>query len=165
HDRIDEWMMGSLTEYDGKAFQDVMRGDLSLPGEAAQDDDDSDADDDPLTERMKGILGERVEAVRVSKRLKDSPACLVLEDNAMGAQMRRIMEASGQAMPESKPIFEYNPDHQLVARLDAEADEDRFADLLLILFDQAALADGSTLKDSAGYVKRLNRLLLELLGS
>jgi molecular chaperone HtpG len=165
HDRIDEWMMGSLTEFDGKQFQDVMRGDLTLPGEAADDKDEDSKDDDPLTERMSTALGDRVEAVRVSKRLKDSPACLVLEDNAMGAQMRRIMEASGQAMPESKPIFEYNPEHQLVQRLDQETDEDRFSDLLLVLFDQAALADGSTLKDSAGYVKRLNRLLLELLGS
>ncbi|MGI9325131.1 MAG: molecular chaperone HtpG [Pseudomonadales bacterium] len=164
YDRIDEWLMGSLTEFDGKPLQDVMRGELALPGEEKPDDDAQQADD-ALSERMKEALGERVEAIRPSKRLKDSPACLVLEDHAMGAQMRRIMEASGQAMPESKPIFEYNPDHALVQRLDQESDEDRFKDLLLVLFDQAALADGTTLKDSADYVRRLNRLLVELLSS
>ncbi len=165
YDRIDEWLMGSLTEFDGKQMQDVMRGELVLPGEEKSEDDAQDAADDALTERMKTALGDRVEAIRPSKRLKDSPACLVLEDHAMGAQMRRIMEASGQAMPESKPIFEYNPDHALVQRLDQESDEDRFKDLLLVLFDQAALADGTHLKDSADYVRRLNRLLVELLSS
>ena len=164
HDRIDEWMMGSLTEFDGKPMQDVMRGDLSLPGDDPDKSEDAKASDtDPLTERMQSALGDRVEAIRQSKRLKESPACLVLENDAMGAQMRRIMAASGQAMPESKPIFEYNPDHALLKRLDQEVDEDRFKDLLLILFDQAALADGTALKDSADYVKRLNRLLVELL--
>lgn len=164
HNRIDEWMMGSLTEFDGKQMQDVMRGDLTLPGDDPKnDDEEAKSDDDPLSERMKEALGDRVEAIRQSKRLKESPACLVLENDAMGAQMRRIMEASGQAMPESKPIFEYNPEHALLKRLDQETDEDRFKDLLLVLFDQAALADGTALKDSADYVRRLNRLLVELL--
>ncbi len=166
-DRIDEWLMSSLTTFQDKPFQDVMRGDLALPGDAKKDDeDDAEADaeaDSPLTERIRSVLEERVEAVRPSKRLTDSPACLVLGEFAMGAQMRRIMEATGQAMPESKPIFEYNAEHPLLQRLDVEADEDRFRDLALILFDQASLAEGTPLTDAASYVNRLNQLLLTLL--
>jgi len=162
-DRIDEWLMANLQEYDGKAFQDVMRGDLQLPGDQAADVDKAEEDDSPLTERIRGALGERVESVRPSKRLTDSPACLVLTEMAMGAQMRRIMEAAGQALPESKPVFEYNPQHPLVQRMAEEADEDRFGELALILFDQASLAEGTAPPDAAAYVNRLNRLLLELL--
>ncbi len=165
-DRIDEWLMSSLQEYSGKTFQDVMRGDLALPGEAKDDAKEEDAESTEttaLTERIKSVLGDRVEEVRPSRRLTGSPACLVLGDFAVGAQMRRIMEASGQALPESKPIFEYNADHPLLTRLDSEADEDRFSDLLLILFDQASLAEGNALPDAAAYVTRLNSLLLMLL--
>jgi molecular chaperone HtpG len=165
-DRIDEWLMSSLQEYSGKTFQDVMRGDLELPGDAGDESQEEDAestDATALTERIKSVLGERVEEVRPSRRLTDSPACLVLGDFAMGAQMRRIMEASGQALPESKPIFEYNAEHPLLTRLDSETDEDRFSDLLLILFDQASLAEGNALPDAAAYVTRLNTLLLTLL--
>jgi len=163
-DRIDEWMMSSLHEYDGKAFQDIMRGDLDLPGASADDaKDEEETETSALTERIKTVLEDSVEDVRPSKRLTDSPACLVLGAHDPGAQMRRIMEATGQAMPESKPVFEYNADHPLLVRLDTEADEDRFRDLVLILFDQASLADGTSLKDAAAYVNRLNQLLLSLL--
>ena len=151
-------------------FVDVMRGDMTLPGESkAEDkkDDEADKDDEenkhPLVERIAGVLGDKVDSVKVSKRLNQSPACLVLADYAMGVQMRRIMEASGQAMPDSKPIFEFNLTHPLVERLDAEPDEDRFAELVGVLFDQASLAEGGSLQDPAAYVERLNRLLLELL--
>jgi molecular chaperone HtpG len=163
-DRIDEWMMSALHEYDGKGFQDVMRADLELPGEAAEStDDEPEEQDNPLTERIKAVLEDQVEAVRPSQRLTDSPACLVLGAHDPGAQMRRIMEAAGQAMPESKPVFEYNAKHPLLERLDQEADEDRFRELVLILFDQASLADGAALKDASAYVNRINRLLLNLL--
>ena len=168
-DRIDEWLMSMLTEHEGMPFVDVMRGDVKLPGEKSKSedgDDDStmeDADDHPLIERIQGILKDRVEGVRTSKRLTQSPVCLVLSDHALGAQMRKIMEQTGQAMPESKPYFEFNPDHPLLKRLDTESDEDRFAELVQVLFDQASLAEGSALADPAGYVERLNRLLLELL--
>ena len=167
-DRIDEWLMSSLSEYSGKNFQDVMRGDLELPGDDASSEDSDEADKGAdgnvqLTERIAAVLGEQVDSVRPSKRLTDSPACLVLADFAMGAQMRRIMEATGQAMPESKPIFEYNAEHPLLERLDAESDEDRFRDLVLILFDQASLADGTPLTDASAYVGRLNQLLVTLL--
>ncbi len=163
-DRIDEWMMSSLTEYDGKAFVDVMRGDLELPGDATDADEEKAVEEtSALTERIKSVLEEVVEDVRPSQRLTDSPACLVLGAHDPGAQMRRILEATGQAMPESKPVFEYNAEHPLLIRLDQEADEDRFKDLVLILFDQASLADGTALKDASAYVNRLNQLLLALL--
>ena len=167
-DRIDEWLMSMLTDYEGTPFVDVMRGDVTLPGEAKADDDkdndDANKDDEhPLIERIKPILDDKVAGVRPSKRLTGSPACLVLSEDAMGIQMRRIMEANGQAMPASKPYFEFNPDHPLVQRLDNEADEDRFGELVEVLFDQASLAEGGSLQDPATYVERLNRLLLDLL--
>ncbi len=168
-DRVDEWLMSTLTEYTGVKFVDVMRGDIDLPGEtktdkdSAADDAKEDEADHPLVERISKVLGEKVESVRPSKRLTQSPACLVLTDFALGAQMRRIMEASGQSMPDAKPIFEFNPTHPLLERLDTEPDEDRFAELVGILFDQASLAEGGSLTDPAAYVERLNRLLLELL--
>ncbi len=161
-DRIDEWLMGAMTEFMGKQFVDVMRGDINLPGTETQDEDAGE-DDSPLTARMAEVLGDNVAKVRASKRLTDSPACLVLEDDAMGAQMRQIMEAAGQAVPASKPILEYNAGHPLVQRMDLESDEDRFGDLVHLLFDQAALADGTPLEDASAHVQRLNRLLVELL--
>ena len=169
-DRIDEWLMSMLTEHDDMEFVDVMRGDVALPGEKdkseskdAAGDEDEGEDAHPLVERIKGVLGDKVEGVRTSKRLTQSPACLVLSEHAMGAQMRRIMEASGQKMPETKPYFEFNPTHPLLQKLDAEADEDRFAELAEVLFDQASLAEGGSLADPGEYVERINRLLLELL--
>jgi molecular chaperone HtpG len=110
------------------------------------------------------VLDDKVAEVRRSKRLTTSPACLVLDEHAMGAQMRRIMEAAGQRVPDAKPNFEVNATHPLVNRLDAEQDENRFRELTLVLFDQAALADGGQLSDPAAYVTRLNALLVELLG-
>ena len=168
-DRIDEWLMSMLTEFEGLKFVDVMRGDVDLPGEQqAQDGDteeetEQEQDEHPLVERIQTVLADRVEGVRTSKRLRQSPACLVMAEHAMGAQMRKIMEQTGQQMPEVKPYFEFNPDHPLLSRLDTEPDEDRFADLVGVLFDQASLAEGGTLQDPAGYVDRLNKLLLELL--
>tara|TARA_Y100000294_G_scaffold155542_1_gene155870 strand:- start:151 stop:936 length:786 start_codon:yes stop_codon:yes gene_type:complete len=162
-DRIDEWLMANLTEFDGKPFQDVMRADLDLPEDEEEHGEADSEANAALSGRIAEVLGELVEEVRVSKRLTDSPACLVLPEHAMGAQMRRIMEATGQELPETKPHFEYNATHPLLERLAAEADEDRFGDLVRVLFDQATLAEGGTLKDSSAYVSRLNRLLLELL--
>jgi len=171
-DRIDEWLMSMLTQYNDIPFVDVMRDDVKLPGESddtqAEDstddaDESTDESDDPLAQRIASALADKVEKVRPSKRLRQSPACLVLPEHAMGVQMRRIMEASGQSLPESRPIFEFNPDHPLLQRLDQESDEDRFADLAGILFDQASLAEGGHLVDPGAYVERLNKLLLELL--
>jgi molecular chaperone HtpG len=161
HERIDEWMMANVSEYAGKSFQDIARGDLALPGDPAAAEPD--AAESPLAERIAAALGDRVARVRPSRRLKDSPACLVLGDYDLSPQMRRIMEATGQKLPESKPIFEYNPAHPLVTRLDGEPDEDRFRELATLLMDQATLAGGDSLADPADYVARLNRLLLALL--
>ena len=173
YDRIDEWLMSNLPEFDGKAFHDITRAGLVLPGEekaksedgegSAEDADQADADDDPLAERIKAALADRVEAVRASTRLTDSPACLVQGEFALGRQMQRIMEATGQAFTPPKPSFEYNAEHPLLKRLDQESDEDRFAELVLVLFDQASLAEGDALQDAGAYVNRINRLLLELL--
>ncbi|MDM9652947.1 molecular chaperone HtpG [Pseudomonas wenzhouensis] len=165
-DRIDEWLMSYLTEFDGKQFVDVARGDLDL-GKLDSEEDKKAQEEvakakEGLIERLKGALGEQVAEVRVSHRLTDSPAILAIGEQDLGLQMRQILEASGQKVPESKPIFEFNPAHPLIERLDAEADEDRFTDLSHILFDQAALAAGDSLKDPAAYVQRLNKLLVEL---
>ena len=170
--RIDEWLMSNLSEFDGKSFQDVTRAGLVLPGEEEKGDDGEDsandaakddAEEDPLAERIQGALGDRVESVRRSNRLTDSPVCLVQGEFALGRQMQRIMEAAGQATPPTKPSFEYNAEHPLLQRLDQESDADRFAELVLVLFDQATLAEGDALPDAAAYVGRINRLLLELL--
>jgi len=168
HDRIDEWLMGHLHEFDGKPFHDVARGKLDLgklaeePDKAESDSDDDNGSDNPLLKRIGASLGEQVKEVRATRRLTDSPACLVVDENDMGLQMRRIMEASGQKPPEAKPIFEVNLEHALLQRLDQEADEDRFSDLVTILFGQAALAEGRGLADPASFSSRLNKLLLEL---
>jgi len=166
YDRIDEWLMGHLYEYDGKQFQDVAKGALDLgkvEDEAEKKQQEEQAKQfEPLVNRIKEQLKDRVQEVRVTHRLTESPACLVVGEHDMGAQMRRIMEAAGQKLPESKPIFEINPDHPLLQRLNQEANEERFNDLTWILFDQASLAGGDSLKDPASYVSRLNKLLLEL---
>lgn len=165
-DRIDEWLMSYLTEFDGKQFVDVARGDLDLGTLDSEEDKKAQEEvakaKEGLIERLKGALGEQVAEVRVSHRLTDSPAILAIGEQDLGLQMRQILEASGQKVPDAKPIFEFNPAHPLIERLDAEPDEDRFTDLSHILFDQAALAAGDSLKDPAAYVQRLNKLLVEL---
>jgi len=165
-DRIDEWLMSYLTDFDSKSFVDVARGDLDL-GKLDSDEDkkaqeEVAKDKEGLVERLKAALGDSVAEVRVSHRLTDSPAILAIGDQDLGLQMRQILEASGQKVPDSKPIFEFNPAHPLIEKLDHEQSEDRFADLSHILFDQAALAAGDSLKDPAAYVRRLNKLLVEL---
>jgi len=165
-DRIDEWLMSYLNEFDGKSFVDVARGDLDL-GNLDSEEDKKAAEEvaktkEGLVERIKTALGDAVSQVRVSHRLTDSPAILAIGEQDLGLQMRQILEASGQKVPDSKPIFEFNPGHPLIEKLDGEPDEDRFGDLSHILLDQAALAAGDSLKDPAAYVRRLNKLLVEL---
>ncbi|MFV3307773.1 molecular chaperone HtpG [Pseudomonas sp. NY15181] len=165
-DRIDEWLMSYLPEFDGKQFVDVARGDLDLGSLDSEEDKKAQEEvakaKEGLTERLKTALGDEVAEVRVSHRLTDSPAILAIGEQDLGLQMRQILEASGQKVPDSKPIFEFNPAHPLIEKLDAEPDEDRFGELAHILFDQAALAAGDSLKDPAAYVRRLNKLLVEL---
>ena len=165
-DRIDEWLMGYLTEFDGKRFVDIARGDLDLGALESEEDkqaqESAAKEKQALVERLKTALGEDVAEVRVSHRLTDSPAVLAIGEQDLGLQMRQILEASGQKVPDSKPVLEINPGHPLIAKLDAEADGERFNDLGRVLFDQAALAAGDSLKDPGAYVARLNKLLLEL---
>jgi molecular chaperone HtpG len=171
-DRIDEWMMGYLTEFDGKSFQDVARGDLDLSaiiGEQDNDDKDSKSKskkkeqnaNDKLLERVKGLLETKVEEVISTNRLTTSPACLVVGQNDMGEQMRKIMQAAGQAVPETKPILELNMEHPLVTKLAAEKDEDNADILAGILFDQAALSAGRQLENPAKFVQELNKLMFQ----
>lgn len=165
-DRLDAWLMHTLTEFDGKPFSDVARGELDLGAvETTEEKEQKQQDAEEhrgLTKKIKKVLRDRVKEVRVTRRLMDSPACLVVDEQDMGAHMRRLLESAGQAPPDTKPIFEINPDHPLVAKLDTESNDDRFGDLSLILFEQANLAEGGQLSDPGGYVKRLNKLLLEL---
>ena len=166
HDRIDEWLMGHLNEFDGKQFQDIARGELNLGKLEDEEDKElqekSEKEFSDLVNRIKEKLGERVKEVRVTHRLIDSPACLAIDEHDMGSQMRKIMEASGQAVPESKPIFEINPEHPLLLKLDKEPDEERFGDLVTVLFGQASLAEGGQIEDPGEFSARLNKLLLEL---
>lgn len=166
YDRIDEWLMSQLHEFDGKQFQDITRGELDLgkleDKKDKEQQEKSEKEFEDLVTRIKTQLGDQVKEVRVTHRLIDSPACLAVDEHDMGAQMRKIMSASGQAVPETKPIFEVNPAHPLVQKLDKESDEERFEDLVVILFGQASLADGVELADAGDFTRRLNKLLLEL---
>ena len=163
-DRVDEWFMSFVHEFDGKPLKDASRGELELGTEDAEEAEAPPADD-AFCKRIADALAGRAESVRRSTRLTDSPACLVLAEGDVSEQMRRIMAVAGQTPPESKPRFEINPTHPLVAQLDQEADEDRFADLANVLFDQAGLAEGRPLADAAGYVQRVHRLLLSATGA
>jgi len=167
-DPIDEWFIGHLGEYEGLQFRDITRGELDLPDIKAEESNrnrDQQAEEHKeLLERLQKELDGKVAEVRVTERLTDSPACLVLGEFDMGAQMRRLMEASGQAVPPALPIFELNPDHPLIRRLADESDTQRFEDLARVLFDQASLAEGRQPQDPGAFVQRLNRLLLDLSG-
>ena len=168
-DRIDEWLMSHLMEHEGKQLQDVTKGSLDLGDlegeEEKQEQEKIEEDFKDLVGRIKDVVGEKVEEVRITHRLTDSPACLVVNDDEMGMQMRRILESAGQEVPATKRIFELNPKHPLVEKLRAEQDSERFSDLTLVLFDQSMLAEGGQLDEPSSYVQRLNNLLLELSGS
>lgn len=164
-DRIDDWLMGHLNEFDGKTLKDVAKGELDLGDSTDEEKAELEAAkeaSESLLERMSSALDGKVSEVRPTLRLTDSPACLVVGEHELGVQMRRMLEAAGQELPASDPILEVNVEHGLVKRMDAEQDEDRFADLALILLDQATLAQGSALDDPASYVARMNKLLVEM---
>jgi molecular chaperone HtpG len=165
-DRVDEWVVSHLTEFDGKALQSVARGRLelgSLEDEAEKKEQEKEAGElKDLVERTKKTLAERVKEVRVTLRLTESPACLVADEHDLSANLQRLLKAAGQKAPSAKPILELNPHHPLVQRLNGETDEGRFGDLAQVLFDQALLAEGGNLEDPAGFVKRLNQLMLSM---
>lgn len=162
-DRVDEWMLGGLTEFDGKKLQSIAKGDLDLG--ALEDEQEKQAKKEveesskPLLEKIQNTLGERVKEVRVTHRLTDSPACLVAGENELSGNLARMLKAAGHQAPEMKPTLEVNPEHALVKRLQAESEQGKFDDLAQLLFDQALLAEGGQLEDPASFVKRMNSLL------
>jgi molecular chaperone HtpG len=162
-DRIDPWLVDALREYDGKELADVAREGLSLPeGDGAISQDVANEQHKPLLKKIKRVLKDRVEAVNVSRRLVDSPACVVAGEGDLNPSLKRMLEASGQSLPETRPILEVNVEHPLLERLSAESDEERFSALSNVLLDHALLAEGSQIENPAEYVARMNRLLLEL---
>jgi molecular chaperone HtpG len=167
-ERIDEWVMGQIDEFEGKKLKDAARGDLELGGLESEDEKKHHQEElkesEGLLKRVKDAVGDRIEEVRVSLRLKDSPACLALGEHDMGANMRRILSATGQKVPESKPTLELNVEHPLVKYLESVTDEGQFKEFAQVLYEQAALAEGSQLANPAEYVQRLNRLLVRLAG-
>ena len=169
-DRIDEWLISHLEEFDGKHLQSVAKGDLDLgtpdDEEAKKEQEEVSKDFEAVIKQIKDVLGDKVSEVKLSQRLTDSPACVVADVYGMSLNMERIMKEAGQGMGmgmNRKPIFEINPNHALVARLKIEQDDERFADLTHILFDQAILSEGGQLDDPAAFVHKLNGLLQGLL--
>jgi len=162
-DRVDEWLLGSLTEFDGKKLQSIAKGDLDLGKLESETEKEIqkkiEEEAKTLVERIKQTLSEQVKDVRVTHRLTDSPACLVSDEHDLSGNLARMLKAAGQKMPETKPILEINPTHKLVKRLETEDVDAVFADLSHVLFDQALLAEGGTLDDPASFVKRMNSLI------
>jgi molecular chaperone HtpG len=165
-DRVDEWLVSHLPDFDGKALASVARGALDIDkvaGEEGKDDaakPETSAENAGLVEKLKGALGERVKDVRISTRLTSSPSCLVADEHDMGGNLARMLKAAGQDLPDMKPILEVNPDHPLVKRLSPL--DANFDDWAALLFDQALLAEGGRLDDPAAFVKRTNELMLSL---
>jgi molecular chaperone HtpG len=164
YDRIDEWVMTHLTEYEGKPIVSVAKGGLDLGGlEDKQDQkqrEQTESEFKDLVERIQQALGERVKAVRTTRRLTTSPACLVVEESDISVNLSRLLKAAGQSLPQSRPILEINPDHPIVKRLKGETDAKRFSDWSHLLFEQAFLTEGGQLEDPSAFVRRLNDLLL-----
>jgi molecular chaperone HtpG len=163
-DRVDEWLTAHLMEYEGKKLQSVAKGELDL---GADEDSEKELEQkskaaEKLIKRMKAALEERAEDVRVTNRLTDSPACIVLNEHDMAMHMQRILKEAGHDLPSSKPILEINPDHPIVKKLESEKSKKKFADWSSILFDQAMLAEGGQLEDPAGFVARLNDMLVSI---
>ncbi|MBU3903396.1 MAG: molecular chaperone HtpG, partial [Gammaproteobacteria bacterium] len=163
-DRVDEWALSYLTEFEGKQLASVAKGGLdlgALEDAAEKQEQEKQADElKPLLDKIKSSLADKVKEVRVTHRLTDSPACLVADDNDMSANLARMLKAAGQNAPLSQPILEINPTHPVVLRLKGE--EQRFDDWAAVLFDQALLAEGGQLDDPASFVKRVNQLMLEM---
>ena len=166
-DPIDEWLVSHLTEYQEKPLASVNKGELDL-GDLADEKSEDEEDETPdeklaeLTKRIGDALDERVKEVRITRRLTESPACLVADEYGMGRHVQQILKASGQQIPVEKPILEINPDHPIVGKLQIEEDENRFGDWANILFEQALLSEGGQLEDPAGFVHRLNSIFLEM---
>ncbi|MBQ0713067.1 MAG: molecular chaperone HtpG [Porticoccus sp.] len=162
-DRLDEWTISHLYEFDGKQFQDITKGELdeSIVGSPDKDDESKTESSTDVMDKIKTSLNGRVDSVRATRRLTDSPACLVYAEHALSPQMRKMMEAAGQPVPEDKPILEVNINHPLVAKLSEEAGDEKSGELAELLYDQAVLSAGEQLDNPSLFVKRLNQLLFE----
>ena len=170
HDRVDEWMMGYLSEYEGKSFVSIAKGDLDLDGVGSVSDDSEKkaekekqaAEAEPLIKRIKAVLEEDTSDVRASTRLTASPACVVMGEHDMALHMQQLLKQAGHEMPATKPVLEVNPTHPILDLLDREQDDDRFANWSRLLLDQAMLAEGGQLADGAGFVKRMNEMFVAM---
>jgi molecular chaperone HtpG len=164
-DRVDEWVVSNLTEFDGKPLKSVAKGALDLDkladAEEKKKQEEQSGEYKDLLERIKKTLGDKVADVRVTLRLTESPACLVVGEHELSGNLERLLKAAGQKTPEVKPVLEINPQHPIVQRLKTEGDE-RFADWASVLFEQALLAEGGQLEDPAGFVRRMNGLMLAI---
>lgn len=163
-DRVDEWLISHMTEFEGKKLQSVAKGDLDLgqlEDEETKEEKKKDTDEfESVLKQMKEVLGDKVKEVRISHRLTSSPSCVVADENDMGIHMQRIMQAAGQNFGMSKPIFEINPKHPLLVSIKTESDDERFAEWTNLLFEQAVLAEGGHLDNPAEFVQRMNKLLV-----
>ncbi|MBU6468329.1 MAG: molecular chaperone HtpG [Betaproteobacteria bacterium] len=163
-DRVDEWVVSHLHEFEGKPLQSVAKGDLDLSALGIDTPKIETKDKGQLTPLIDAIteaLGEKVKEVRISQRLTESPACLVMEEGAISGHLERLLKAAGQEVPQSKPILEINPDHRLITRLQLETNPAKVKEWSLLLFEQSLIAEGGVLEDPAGFVKRLNELMLQ----
>ncbi|GAB3040699.1 MULTISPECIES: molecular chaperone HtpG [Oleiagrimonas] len=158
-DRIDEWMLNSLTEYKGKRIRNAAKGELPLDESDKQKQEEASKEAEPLLERIKTLLGDRVGDVKVSARLVDSPSCLALADHEMAPHLARLLREAGQPVPDNKPVLEVNPAHALLKRLQGTEDDAQAGDLALLLLEQAEVAAGAPLADPAAFLKRVNRLI------
>jgi len=165
-DRIDEWLVMHLTEFDGKTLQSVTRGELELGDLDTEEDkkalEEASETMKPFIDRVKDSLGEQVADVRVTDRLTESPACIVGSEDEMGSQLSKMMQAAGQTVPDTKPILEINPDHEIILKLQDESDEERFSDWVSVLLGQALLAERGQLENPSSFARQLNHLLLQL---
>ena len=166
YERIDEWLLSRLTEFEGKKLVSISRGDVDL-GDLGVTEAEKEAHKEAeksyedILKRVEKSLDGRVKSVRITERLTDSPSCVVADDDDMSANLKRMLKEAGQAVPESKPILELNPHHALVERLKEETSDDKFANLAEILLGQAILAEGGTLENPSAFVKQLNGLLIK----
>ncbi|KTC78254.1 molecular chaperone HtpG [Legionella brunensis] len=160
-DRIDEWLVSYLSEFDGKKLQSISKGKIDLDVADAPEIKKQEETLAPMLKQIKDVLADRIKDVQLTNRLTDSPACIIADENDMGLEMQRILQSAGQQVPTSKPIFEINPEHTLIKRLHGIEDDSRFAEWVIMLFEQAVLAEGGQLENPADFVSRVNKLLLE----
>ena len=162
-DRVDEWLVSHLSEFEGKQLQSITKGEVDFKEELDQEKaKEQEKSFSSLLKQVTDSLGERVKEVRLTNRLTDSPACIVADNNDMGLEMQRILQSAGHEAPEVKPVFELNPEHELIVRLNNETDDEVFTQWSEVLLDQAILAEGGELQNPAGYVNLVNKLLTSL---